>query len=121
LKVDIEGSEVAAMRGLSRMLSSNRVNFIYFEVNPSCLRLQRTDPAALFLEFTRHGYRLFWPHDDAEWILRTYGEGNARETDLKRFTIHGSEPHRVIEFDLYKEGKLGQCDLLAVSPSCRVT
>lgn len=122
LKMDIEGSEPFAMQSLSRMLSSHRVNFVYFEVNPGCLKLLQTDPVALFNEFNRHGYRLFWPHDDVNWILDTYGRSNAAESDLERFTIWGSEPHSVIGFDQtrYRPGLFGQCDLLAVSPRCLV-
>ncbi len=122
MKVDIEGSEPFAMRSLERMLSSHRVDFIYFEVNPYCLELQQTSPEALFEEFTRHGYRLFWPHDGEDWILKTYGRGNASASDLRRFTIMGNRPHQVIEFDQarYQKGQFSGCDLLAISPKCRV-
>ena len=122
LKMDIEGSEPFAMQSLERMLSSHRVDFIYFEVNPYCLQLQKTSPEALFKEFNRHGYRLFWPHDSEDWILQTYGRDNAVASDLKRFTIVGNRPHQVIEFDQarYRKDQFGQCDLLAVSPNCRV-
>jgi FkbM family methyltransferase len=122
MKMDIEGSEPFAMQSLQRMLSSHRVDFVYFEVNPTCLELQRTSAEALFAEFTRHGYRLFWPHDGVDWILKTYGAESVPESALKRFSIVGSAPHRVIEFDptLYRKGRFGQCDLLAVSPRCRV-
>jgi FkbM family methyltransferase len=122
MKIDIEGSEPVAMQSLDRMLSSHDVDFIYFEVNPYCLELQQTSPEALFDEFIRHGYRLFWPHDGEDWILRTYGHDNATASDLKRFTIVGNRPHQVIEFDqsLYRKKAFGQCDLLAVSPNCRI-
>ncbi len=122
LKMDIEGSEPFAIQGLSRMLSSHRVKFIYFEVNPDCLKLQQTNPTSLFAEFTRHGYRLFWPHNDVNWILKTYGGSEINSSELKQFTISGKEPHAVIEFDesRFKEAQFGQCDLLAISPECRV-
>jgi hypothetical protein len=122
MKMDIEGSEPSALKGLARMLAAHRVNFIYFEVNPACLEQQKTNPLELFHEFTRHGYRLFWPHDSVDWILQTYGAGNATALDLRRFTIHASQAHRVIEFDASRchTGQFGQCDLLAVSPACRV-
>jgi FkbM family methyltransferase len=123
LKMDIEGSEPFAMQGLSGMLSSHRVNFVYFEVNPACLALLHTDAQALFAQFTRHGYRLFWPHDGMDWIERTYGSGNAASTSVtKRFRVWGSQPHTVVAFDhtRYRKEKFGQCDLLAVSPNCRV-
>jgi FkbM family methyltransferase len=122
MKMDIEGSEPFAIKSLDRMLSSHRIDFIYFEVNPYCLELQQTSPEALFEEFTRHGYRLFWPHDGEDWILQTYGRDNATASDLKRFTIAGNRPHQVIEFEQnrYRKGQFGQCDLLAVSPHCRV-
>lgn len=122
MKMDIEGSEPYAMQSLDRMLGSHRVDFIYFEVNPDCLDLQQTNPEALFDAFTRHGYRIFWPHDGEDWILKTYGRDNAIASDLKRFTIVGNRPHQVIEFELtrYRKGHFGQCDLLAVSPNCRV-
>jgi FkbM family methyltransferase len=122
LKMDIEGSEPFAMQSLSRMLSSHAVDFVYFEVNPDCLKLQKANPASLFSEFTRHGYRLFWPHDGVDWILRTYGGDEAIVSELKRFTVSGNAPYEVIELDesRVKEGQFGQCDLLAISPRCRV-
>lgn len=123
LKMDIEGSEPGALRGLARRLSAHRVKFIYFEVNPDALARQGADPAALFREVTRHGYRLFWPHDDTAWIARTYGLGDDEaNTRWPRFVLRGSRPHPVIAFDpaRYRQGRFGQCDLLAVSPDCRV-
>ena len=123
MKMDIEGSELRALQSMPAMLSSHRLNFIYFEVNPACLEQQELDPAALSsTELVRHGYRLFWPHDDVKWILQTYGLNNATEAGLRRFTIMGNEPHKVIEFypSCYKAGEFAQCDLLAVSPACRV-
>jgi FkbM family methyltransferase len=122
LKMDIEGSEPFAMQSLSRMLSLHGVDFVYFEVNPDCLKLQKADPKLLFSEFTRHGYRLFWPHDGVDWILQTYGGDEVRASELKRFTVSGNVPYEVIEFDesRFKEGQFGQCDLLAISPKCRV-
>jgi len=122
LKMDIEGSEVSAMQSLQRMLSSHRVDFVYFEVNPFCLELQQSSPEALFAEFVRHGYRLFWPYDGIEWILQSYGSNNTAASDFRRCTIGGSQPHQVIEFDqsCYQRGQLGQCDLLAISPKCQL-
>ena len=118
MKVDIEGSELAAMKSLSKMLSSHLVNFIYFEVSPDNAKRMGVDLRLLFDEFTRHGYRLFWPHDNADWILQTYGGDEVKSTDLQSFTIAGHEPYRVAAFDqeFYRNGQFGQCDLLAVSP-----
>jgi FkbM family methyltransferase len=122
LKMDIEGSEPMAMQGLSRMLSTHRVNYIYFEVNPACLQRQHSDPPALFSELTRHGYRLFWPHDDLDWIQKTFGESNPSVTLTPRFTISAPHLHPVIEFDQsrYNPTRFGQCDLLAVSPTRQI-
>ncbi len=122
LKMDIEGSEVSALRGLAKMLSSHRIKQVYFEVNPVCLAQQGTDPLALFAEFTRHGYRLFWPHDGVDWVLKVYGPGQATAAELHIFTLRGREPRRVIAFDptRYKAGQFSQCDLLAVSHRCQV-
>lgn len=120
MKIDIEGSEPSALRGLSRMLSSHQIDFIYFEVNPPALALQKSSPEELFAELTRHGYRFFWPHADLSWISQTLARPALRDSDLKRFVLPGSEPYIVAEFDqgLYQQGQLGQCDLLAVSPTC---
>ncbi len=122
LKMDIEGSELRALQGLAGVLSAQGIDFIYFEVNPTCLEAQQADPQACFAELSRHGYRLFWPHDSVDWVLQTCGLENLEASGLKHFTIFGSQPHRVIGFDqsCYRKGRFGQCDLLAVSPRCRV-
>ncbi len=120
MKVDIEGSEVLAMRGLAGMLSAHRVDAIYFEVNPACLARQKKSPPELFAEFTRHGYRLCWPHEGVEWISRTFGGAAVKPSDLRRWMLPGDRPYVVAEFEeaRYREGSFGQCDLLAVSPKC---
>jgi FkbM family methyltransferase len=120
MKMDIEGSETSALRGLSQMLSAHRVDFIYFEVNPDALALQESSPTELFDELSRHGYRLFWPHTDLAWISRTLARPDLRNSDLKCHALPGAKPHTIAEFDrsLYQPGQFGQCDLLAVSPTC---
>lgn len=122
LKMDIEGSEPFAMQGLSRLLSAHRVGFIYFEVNPACLARLGATLDQLFESFTRHGYRLFWPHDSVDWILQTYGPGVAKTAELERFIVHGRERHPVIAFDRgrCRQEQFGQCDLLAIAPECRI-
>lgn len=121
LKMDIEGSEPAALRGLAMMLSAYQVDAVYFEVNPPCLKEQGERPASLFHELYRHGYRIFWPHADVSWIEKTYGKTRPAPSDLRRYTILRSQPHEVIEFDpAFCREDFGQCDLLAVSPKCPI-
>ncbi len=118
MKIDIEGSETGAVRGMSRLLETHAINFVYFEVNPECLALQHTSAIELFDEFERHGYELFWHHTGLERILKTYGSGNLDTHDFKKVTITGAEPYNLIKFDRqhYHPDRFGQCDLIAVSP-----
>lgn len=118
MKIDIEGSEPRAFQSLERALSNHRIRSIYFEVNPFHLQLQNSSPAALFRTLTRHGYRLYWPHDDATWISKCYGRPQIDSSELKTRVISGTHPHAVVEFDedRYAVGGGVQCDLLALPP-----
>ena len=118
LKIDIEGSEPAALTGLSRMLSNRKIRYIYFEVNPTCLAQQGSSADGLFDVLSVHGYRLFWPHASGDWIRRTCGRPELDEAALCASILPGSSQHRVVQFDrsLHDPDTFGQCDLVAVSP-----
>jgi FkbM family methyltransferase len=122
MKMDIEGSERAALRGLGDYLTRQRIRVIYFEANARELRNQGASLKELFAELTSRGYRLYWPHADAGWIGRTCGRPGLAAGDLKRVRLIGRVPRVVAEFDagMGEEGAFGQCDLVAVSPQCRV-
>lgn len=122
MKMDIEGSERAALRGLGDYLTRQRIRVIYFEVNARELRSQGVSLKELFAELTGRGYRLYWPHADPDWIGRTCGRPGLAAGDLKRVRLIGRAPRVVAEFDagMCQEEMFGQCDLVAVSPQCRV-
>ena len=56
LKIDIEGGEAKAIAGLTRRLSSRRIDNISMELHPYHLRDLGTSPAAVIAELRRHGY-----------------------------------------------------------------
>jgi FkbM family methyltransferase len=56
LKMDIEGSELAALAGLGAWLSPDRVEYIFAEVHARALTAMGASPAALFEVLERAGY-----------------------------------------------------------------
>lgn len=63
VKLDIEGSEVAGVRGMARLLAGADAPPLVFESNKDTLGLFRTAPAELFAEVARHGYHLYTVRD----------------------------------------------------------
>jgi FkbM family methyltransferase len=58
IKMDIQGAELAAIRGARRLLASNRPPVILFECWPYGLRSAGETPQALFAELISYGYEL---------------------------------------------------------------
>jgi len=56
IKMDVEGSEIAALRGMQRLTSTSDVPIV-FESNGHTLHLYDQDPAALLQHLHRGGYR----------------------------------------------------------------
>lgn len=56
LKMDIEGGEAAALRGLERYLSSGRIDFIVLELHPAALDRLGTSAAAVCDHLSAAGY-----------------------------------------------------------------
>ena len=65
IKLDIEGSEVLALRGAREVISRHQVPFIVAEVNRSGLEQMGTSEADLRALMTQHGYET-WLLQDAE-------------------------------------------------------
>jgi FkbM family methyltransferase len=58
IKMDIEGSELYAVKGMSRILEKDRP-LVFFEFNPYCLKkLNGLDPNELLRVFKSYGYRM---------------------------------------------------------------
>jgi FkbM family methyltransferase len=57
-KIDVEGSEVAALRGAFESLSIGRFDFIYVEVHPLQLKILDLKPAEIHEILISKGYRL---------------------------------------------------------------
>lgn len=115
LKMDIEGSEVAALHGCSEYLASKRIKGIYFEVNPSCLSAQNTSREQLVDLLTEYGYRLFWPHAAMDWILRQYNNPSISARDVKIYECGADWSLLIAQFDpaFCRPLEGGQYDLLA--------
>ena len=64
IKIDIEGSEVAALRGMRSLLEKYQYPPIYIEINVWALFLQNETPAKLLDEAGLHGYTAYEIIDD---------------------------------------------------------
>lgn len=65
VKMDIEGGEPRALRGMERIVSRDRP-ILMTEFNPYCLRhMDESDPADYLAQLRAHGYRLY---EDAEFL-----------------------------------------------------
>jgi FkbM family methyltransferase len=74
VKIDIEGSEAAALEGASRMLSAANAPTLLIECNTFVLRGLSPDPAALLRQVEAFGYTLYrvtpagiWPWDACQF------------------------------------------------------
>jgi hypothetical protein len=71
IKMDIEGGEPRALRGMQRIVSSYKP-VIVTEFNPYCLRhMDESDPADYLRQLRGYGYRLY---EDGEFLA-----GSGRE------------------------------------------
>jgi FkbM family methyltransferase len=83
VKLDIEGSELSAIRGMRTLLSERRISYLICEVNPDLLDAQGIPPDALRREMAAYGYRCYrirplarlfpmgvpLPHVDADYLF----------------------------------------------------
>jgi FkbM family methyltransferase len=59
VKLDVEGSELAALRGMQKLLAGPDAPPVVFESNTATQNLMRTTPGELYGEFAKHGYHLY--------------------------------------------------------------
>ena len=59
VKIDIKGSETAAVRGMARLLGGQDAPPVFYEANGFTLDFFDKTPAALVSEFRRHGYESY--------------------------------------------------------------
>jgi len=76
LKIDIEGGEAKAVAGLTRRLSSHRIDNISMELHPYHLRDLGTSPAAVIAELRRYGY-IPWHIDHSRAAHRAAASAHA--------------------------------------------
>ena len=58
LKIDLEGSELRALRGAEKLLRTRRIRNVLFEINEAALRLGGSSSAELISFVESYGYRL---------------------------------------------------------------
>ena len=96
LKMDIEGAEAPALRGLERRLAGGRITHIVLEVHPYHLRDQGSSVGEVVGLLRRHGFAL-WTIDHSPSTARRVGAGrlDPRSTlsPLTDTTDLGSWPH----------------------------
>lgn len=63
IKIDIEGSEVAALRGMKNMLRQFQFPPIFTEVNAFALALQGETPYSYFMQAEELGYNIYEKYD----------------------------------------------------------
>ena len=71
MKMDVEGSEVAVVRGGSKWLPRGRIKAIYSEVNKECLRWHQTTPTELLQILKDYGFSIFFPHSKVNRRVET--------------------------------------------------
>ena len=96
LKMDIEGAEAPALRGLDRRLRTGRIRQILLEVHPHHLRDQGSSVEEVVGSLRRHGYAL-WAIDHSPATSRRVAAGRldprSALTPLTDSTDLGSWPH----------------------------
>ncbi len=100
MKMDIEGAEALALRGLSRMLATGRIRRLLLELHPAALAERQTRPAEVVERLTTHGYRA-WSVDHAREMSRRAAYGRVATTDeLLRpadpDALNGAWPHLLL-------------------------
>lgn len=83
IKIDIEGFEIEALRGMGEVLRTMRPVLVS-EVNPLLLRAQGFAPQDLVREVRGHGYEVFELRSRGHWWLRRHGGHRPGEGDLAR-------------------------------------
>ncbi len=62
VKIDVEGAELAVLRGMSHLLSQRLVRDLFIEVHPTLMLKEEGGPTALTDWLRRHGYERVWQH-----------------------------------------------------------
>jgi FkbM family methyltransferase len=74
LKLDVEGYEVRALHGMSRLLSRPDAPPVYFESNSHTLKMYDETPNSLFAVFRSYGYEVFnWDETGAKVLIPAEG------------------------------------------------
>jgi len=64
VKIDVEGAELHALRGMSRILENKRADYVYVELHPSRLALQNIQVRDVLQALEEHGY------SEKEWYTQ---------------------------------------------------
>jgi len=103
LKMDLEGQELSALRGLSKALKRRAIGVIYFEVRTELLKRYDLRPEHILNFLYQSGFRVFYCRD-RDLIGRRFTS--------TRFSRHGLNQLQLSEFS--SEGGVLQTDLLAI-------
>ena len=102
IKVDIEGSEVAAIRGMRQFLEAYSYPCMYVEVNVYTLSLQGESPFSLYDEMRALGYQAY---DYEDGIIYEHTDEFPKEYCEDRLFIHVSQ---VEKFDIREKRCVGK-------------
>jgi hypothetical protein len=106
LKMDLEGQELTALRGLSRAFERRAIQVIYFEVRTEILQRNGMLPEQIFHYLYGNGFRIFYCRD-RDLIGR-------RPTSI-RFSRNALNELQLADFK--SAGSVLQTDLLAIHES----
>ncbi len=59
VKLDIEGCELAALRGMRELLSHCQITYLYVEINPFLLQRLLVKPETIKMYLASFGYKLY--------------------------------------------------------------
>jgi FkbM family methyltransferase len=95
LKMDLEGQELNALRGLHRAFKRGAIQLIYFEVRFELLQRYGLEPEQIFNLLSENGFRIFYCRDrdllDRRLTSIRFSRNGLNQLKLSKFKFKGEE------------------------------
>jgi FkbM family methyltransferase len=82
VKLDIEGAELLALQGMTKILQKNQSLVLFVEINPSALHSLHTSPEALIRKLEDFGFSLYFIDESNKRLLPLTRESVIRKGNL---------------------------------------